>query len=76
MFNKVQKLPHHAGAAALHEFLDFLLGGHRGVTGRGRGDRAVGCAVVDGGLRVVLRAEAGATRWQTMPLLLHLRSFH
>jgi hypothetical protein len=52
------KLAHDAGAAALHELLDFLLRGHRGVAGRGAREGPVGRAVVDGELGVVLREEA------------------
>jgi hypothetical protein len=31
-----ERLAHHAGAAALHEFFDFLARGHGGVAGRCR----------------------------------------
>src|SRR4051794_36665488 len=46
-------LPHHAGAAAADGLFDFFAGGHGGVAGGRRGERAVGGAILDGFLGVV-----------------------
>ena len=41
-------LPYDAGAAALHEFLHFLLGRHRSVPRRRRGKGTVRRAIING----------------------------
>ncbi len=54
----INRLAHHAGAAALHEFFDFLARGHGGVAGRCGGQGTMGGAVIDGRLWIVLRKES------------------
>ena len=54
----MNRLAHHAGAAALHEFLDFLACGHGGVARRCGGQGTMGRAIIDGGLWVILREES------------------
>lgn len=51
-------LPLDAGSGSAHDGFDLAAVCHGGVAGRGHGERAVGCAVVDGKLRIAGGHEA------------------
>src|SRR5437016_6399362 len=56
--SKCSELPLHARPAAFHQFLDLVLGRHRGVAGRRHRERAVRRAVIDRLLRIARGHEA------------------